>query len=65
MPDLCIWVDYIEKLEAFTFDDPADPRVSIQAGDNQMQALGRIRTQLTCMDWNCQKLHPNSRVYGS
>ncbi len=41
MPEPIAWeVDSIEKLEAFEFDDPADPRRFYTSGDNQIAGVG-------------------------
>lgn len=41
MPEQISWdTDTIDKLEAFEFDDPADPRRFFDAGDNQIAGVG-------------------------
>ena len=41
MPEFMAFdIDTIEKLEAFRFDDPADPRRFFSAGDNQIAGVG-------------------------
>lgn len=41
MPEQISWdTDEIEKLEAFEFDDPADPRRFFAGGDNQIAGVG-------------------------
>jgi uroporphyrinogen decarboxylase len=41
MPEQVSWdTDTIEKLEAFEFDDPRDPRRYFSAGDNQIAGVG-------------------------
>ena len=41
MPEFMVFdIDTIEKLEAFEFDDPADPRRFFTAGDNQIAGVG-------------------------
>ena len=41
MPEQISWdTDTIEKLEAFEFDDPADPRRFLAGGDNQIAGVG-------------------------
>lgn len=41
MPEQVSWeTDTLEKLEAFQFDDPADPRRFYSAGDNQIAGVG-------------------------
>ena len=41
MPEQVSWeTDTIEKLEAFEFDDPADPRRFFSGGDNQIAGVG-------------------------
>lgn len=41
MPEQVSWdTDSIEKLEAFEFDDPADPRRFFSGGDNQIAGVG-------------------------
>jgi len=41
MPEQIGWdTDTIEKLEAFEFDDPADPRRFLAGGDNQIAGVG-------------------------
>jgi uroporphyrinogen decarboxylase len=41
MPEQISWdTDTIEKLEAFEFDDPGDPRRFFDAGDNQIAGVG-------------------------
>ena len=41
MPESVSWeTDTIEKLEAFEFDDPRDPRRYFSAGDNQIAGVG-------------------------
>lgn len=41
MPEQISWdLDTIEKLEAFEFDDPADPRRFFSGGDNQIAGVG-------------------------
>ena len=41
MPEQIGWdTDTIEKLEAFEFDDPADPRRFFSGGDNQIAGVG-------------------------
>ncbi len=41
MPECVSWeTDTIEKLEAFEFDDPADPRRFLEGGDNHIAGVG-------------------------
>lgn len=67
MPEYRAWdIDSIEKLEAFEFDDPADPRRFFAAGDNQIAGVGD-GFQRNSPPWidTVKKLHPDFAVYGS
>jgi len=67
MPEFMTFdIDTIEKLEAFQFDDPADPKRFFSAGDNQIAGVGDgfERNSAAWMD-TVKKLHPDFPVYGS
>ena len=67
MPEFMAFdIDTIEKLEAFTFDDPADPRRFYSAGDNQIAGVGDgFERNSPAWIETVKKLHPNFPVYGS
>lgn len=58
--------DTIEKMEAFRFDDPADPRRFFSAGDNQIAGIGDVITR-NSPAWieGVRSLHPDFPVFGS
>ncbi len=61
MPEFMTFdIDTIEKLEAFQFDDPADPKRFFSAGDNQIAGVGDgfERNSAAWMD-TVKKLHPD------
>lgn len=67
MPEQESWdTDTLEKLEAFEFDDPADPRRFFSAGDNQIAGVGDGFTR-NSPAWveTVKSLHPDFPVYGS
>jgi hypothetical protein len=67
MPEQVSWeTDTIEKLEAFEFDDPADPRRFFEGGDNQIAGVGD-GFERNSAPWikTIQSLHPDFPVYGS
>jgi hypothetical protein len=67
MPEQESWdIDTLEKLEAFEFDDPADPRRFFGGGDNQIAGVGDGFTRNT-PPWieTVRSLHPDFPVYGS
>lgn len=67
MPEQISWVtDSIEKLEAFEFDDPADPRRYFEAGDNQIAGVGD-GFQRNSPPWveTVSNLRPDFPVFGS
>jgi hypothetical protein len=67
MPEAVSWTtDTIEKLEAFEFDDPRDPRRFFSAGDNQIAGVGD-GFQRNSPAWveTVRKLRPDFPVYGS
>ena len=67
MPEQESWdTDTIEKLEAFEFDDPADPRRFFSGGDNQIAGVGDGFERNTG-PWieTVKSLHPDFPVYGS
>lgn len=67
MPEQESWdTDTIEKLEAFEFDDPADPRRFFRGGDNQIAGVGDGFERNTG-PWieTVKSLHPDFPVYGS
>lgn len=67
MPEYRAWdIDSIDKLEAFEFDDPADPRRFFAAGDNQIAGVGD-GFQRNSPPWidTVKKLHPDFAVFGS
>jgi len=55
-----------EKMETFRFDDPADPRRYLSAGDNQIAGVGDGFARNT-EPWveTVKSLHPDFPVYGS
>jgi len=67
MPEfLSFDIDTIEKLEAFKFDDPADPGRFFSAGDNQIAGVGdRFERNSPAWIETIKKLRPNIPVYGS
>jgi hypothetical protein len=67
MPEQESWdTDTIEKLEAFEFDDPADPRRFFSAGDNQIAGVGD-GFERNSPPWfeTVKSLWPDFPVYGS
>ena len=67
MPEQESWdTDTLEKLEAFEFDDPADPRRFFSAGDNQIAGVGDGFTR-NSPAWveTVKSLRPDFPVYGS
>ena len=67
MPEQMAWdTDTIEKLEAFEFDDPADPRRYLEAGDNQIAGVGDgfARNTPSWVD-TVRSFRPDFPVYGS
>ena len=67
MPEFLSWdVDTIEKLEAFEFDDPNDPRRYYEAGDNQIAGVGDgFERNSPAWVKTIKKLRPDFPVYGS
>ena len=67
MPEFMAFdIDTIEKLEAFTFDDPADPRRFFSAGDNQIAGVGDgFERNSPAWIETVKKLYPDFPVYGS
>ena len=58
--------DTIEKLEAFSFDSPSDPRRFFEAGDNQIAGVGDgFERNSPAWIETVKKLHPDFPVYGS
>ena len=59
-------VDTIEKLQAFQFDDPCDPRRYFEAGDNQIAGVGDgfVRNSPAWIE-TVRSWYPNFPVYGS
>ena len=67
MPDYVSFeTDSLEKMQAFTFDDPADDRRWFSAGDNQIAGVGDGFTR-NSPAWieTVKGLHPDFPVYGS
>lgn len=67
MPEFMSWeIDSIEKMEAFVFDDPADPRRFFEAGDNQIAGVGD-GFQRNSPPWieTIERLYPDFAVFGS
>jgi len=67
MPHQESWdVDTLEKLEAFEFDDPQDPRRFFSAGDNQIAGVGDgfSRNSPAWLD-TVNSLRPDFAVFGS
>jgi len=67
MPEQESWdTDTLEKLEAFEFDDPADPRRFFSGGDNQIAGVGDgfTRNSPPWLD-TVKSLWPDFPVYGS
>jgi uroporphyrinogen decarboxylase len=67
MPDYVSFdTDSLEKMQAFTFDDPADDRRWFSAGDNQIAGVGDGFTR-NSPAWieTVKRLHPDFPVYGS
>jgi len=67
MPEQVSWeTDSIEKLEAFEFDDPADPRRFFSGGDNQIAGVGDGFSR-NSPPWieTVKSLRPDFPVYGS
>jgi hypothetical protein len=67
MPEQESWdTDTLEMLEAFEFDDPADPRRFFSAGDNQIAGVGDGFTR-NSPAWveTVKSLRPDFPVYGS
>jgi uroporphyrinogen decarboxylase len=67
MPEQISWeTDTIEKMEAFEFDDPYDPRRYFEAGDNQIAGVGD-GFERDSPPWveTLRGLHPDFPVYGS
>ena len=59
-------INTIEKLEKFEFDDPADLRRFISAGDNQIAGVGDgFERNSPAWIKTIQKLYPDFPVYGS
>lgn len=58
--------DTVEKMEAFEFDDPRDPRRFFSGGDNQLAGVGDGFV-LNSPPWidTVKSLYPNFAVYGS
>jgi hypothetical protein len=58
--------DTLDKLAAFTFDDPWDERRYFKSGDNQLAGVGDgfARNSPPWLD-TVKSLHPNRPVYGS
>ncbi len=67
MPEFMSWeIDTIEKLEAFEFDDPNDPRRYFEAGDNQIAGVGDgFERNSPAWIETVKKLRPDFPVYGS
>ena len=67
MPEQIGWdTDTIDKLEAFTFDDPRDPRRFFSGGDNQIAGVGDGFTR-NLPPWidSVRSLRDNFPVHGS
>ena len=67
MPEQVSWeTDTIEKMEAFEFDDPADPRRYFEAGDNQIAGVGD-GFERNSPPWveTVKSLHADFPVFGS
>ncbi len=67
MPEQVGWdTDTIERLEAFEFDDPADPRRFYSGGDNQIAGVGD-GFERNSPPWieTVKSLWPDFPVYGS
>jgi hypothetical protein len=67
MPEQESWdTETIEKLEAFEFDDPADPRRFFRGGDNQIAGVGD-GFERNSPPWleTVKSLWPDFPVYGS
>jgi len=67
MPEQVSWeTDTIEKMEAFEFDDPADPRRYFEAGDNQIAGVGD-GFERNSPPWveTVRSLHADFPVFGS
>jgi uroporphyrinogen decarboxylase len=67
MPEQISWdTDTIEKMEAFEFDDPWDPRRYFEAGDNQIAGVGD-GFERNSPPWveTVKGLHGDFPVYGS
>ena len=59
-------IDTIEKLEAFRFDDPDDPRRFFSEGDNQIAGVGDgFERNSPAWKYTVKKLYPDFPVYGS
>lgn len=58
--------DTLEKMDAFTFDDPWDDRRFFSGGDNQIAGLGDVITR-NLPPWvdGVKSLYPDFPVYGS
>ena len=67
MPEFISWdIDTIEKLEAFSFDDPFDRRRYYEAGDNQIAGVGDgFERNSPAWIETVKKLHPDFPVFGS
>jgi hypothetical protein len=67
MPEFLSWeIDTIEKLEAFEFDDPNDPRRYFEAGDNQIAGVGDgFERNSPAWIETVKKMRPDFPVYGS
>ena len=67
MPEFMSWeIDTIEKLEAFEFDDPNDPRRYFEAGDNQIAGVGDgFERNSPAWVETVKKLRSDFPVYGS
>ena len=67
MPEFISWdIDSIEKLEAFSFDDPYDKRRYFEAGDNQIAGVGDgFERNSPAWIETVKKLHPDFPVFGS
>ncbi len=67
MPEFMAFdIDSIEKLEAFKFDNPSDPRRFFSAGDNQIAGVGDgFERNSPAWIETVRMLHPDFPVYGS
>lgn len=63
---LSFYTDTIEKMAAFTFDDPRDSRRFLEGGDNQIGGVGDgFARNLPPWIESVNSLHPDFPVYGS